>query len=120
MMALFHIHNGVQYNVLAFSNNWNKKLYSDAHTTIRLTNPSRFYVGAVFAELLKGQFIGLVKVEKVVQCSIDKLPEITCYLDTGYNAEETKKIIRTMYRLKPEQTRIMDIILLVKYNPEGA
>ncbi len=99
---------------IAFNYNWNKKLYAHFFTTIRLTNYSKYHVGDVFKIMLKNTYAFDAILTKIVYCKINELPEITCFLDTGYNKAETIKTLQTMYANKNINwdTQLLSIILL--------
>ncbi len=84
--------------VLKFSTNWNEKLFTDHFTTIRLYNPRKYSVGAKFDLYLKTIFMGEVEVIAHRQISVGKINDWIAYLDTGYDAAETQKILLTMYK----------------------
>lgn len=89
---------------LYFYQNWNNKLTTNIFTTIRLRNDAKYYEGKIFdrinlvskdkkilTEYGPGQIIMLVNL------LIDDIPSASAYLDTGYNKEETVKLLKTMY-----------------------
>lgn len=80
---------------LIFSHNWNKKLHCNCFTTIRISG--RFSKGNEIDILLKGEKLGVAKVIDKKQIYLEQITEGMAYLDTGYNRDETIKIIKTMY-----------------------
>ena len=103
----------------SFVYNWNGKLNKEsgvkAFTTIRLHNPSRYFVGAVHEIDLKKNEIGTAKVQHVKTMPLEQLDAYTCWLDTGYNAGTTRETIRRMYKNKPEvgSNPLVDVVLMV-------
>ncbi len=83
---------------LNFSTNWNGKLFCNYFTTIRLHNPRKYGVGNQYDFHLKEVFMGEVKVIDHKKLTVATISEWIARLDTGYSAEETKNIIRTMYK----------------------
>lgn len=79
---------------LSFSTNWNGKLDCTYFTTLRL---SSFNVGDALEiwhkSLYKGE--GRVVDKKII--NLNQISDWIGYLDTGYNAHETKKILMTMH-----------------------
>lgn len=86
---------------LNFSTNWNNKLNCQCFTTIRLHNPKKYFIGAVFRVFLKGFLKGRAEVVGVKICTLKDINEYVARLDTGYSAAECRKIIQTMYKGKP-------------------
>ena len=80
---------------LTFSTNWNKKLDCDYFTTLRLSG--RMNVGDLVEVTAKG-YNFLAEVVEKKQITLDMIDNFIAFVDTGYNAEETQKIIRTMYK----------------------
>lgn len=83
---------------LDYSHNWNNKLDSPIHTTIRLSG--RFKVGDLIAEFLNNEFKGHVKVVDRRRVLLDSLNDWMAGLDTGYDRNETIKLVKTMYKNK--------------------
>lgn len=83
---------------LDYSTNWNNKLDSPIHTTIRLSG--RFRVGDVIAEFLNNEFKGHVKVIDKKRILLDSLNDWVAGIDTGYTRDETIKLVKTMYKNK--------------------
>lgn len=85
-----------------YSTNWNNKLQCDCYSTLRLSG--RFPVGQVLEVYLKKEYHHHARVQAVYKTSLDKLTDYACHLDTGYNAEETRTILKRMYgQLTEEQ-----------------
>lgn len=105
---------------LEFTTNWNHKLDCDYFTTIRLENPKKYFKGHDFKILLhqKGKQVvkGVATVVEIRNTFIVSLDDYTCFLDTGYNAQETIKLLKTIYKNKSINwnNQILSIILLKK------
>lgn len=98
-----------------FSYNWNNKLDCKAFTTIRLHNAEKYIVGEVYEIYLKDKdkwiFKGRARLESKRTFLTEKINQFVAYLDTGYSAQQTKTIIRKMYKQhNPE----VDFCLFVK------
>lgn len=59
-----------------------------------------------------------VIVRGVYIVSIDQLTEYSCLLDTGYNREETIKILKRMYKNADWDTQKIDVVLLEEIESE--
>lgn len=105
---------------LDFSYNWNNKLSGKCFTTIRLHNPLKYCVGNVLNVTLKLQPRGRVKILRVTTFTIDKINDYIACLDTGYPAEECKKMLKEMYKNKGVNwnTQLLDFCLL-QYIDQG-
>lgn len=89
---------GLDY--LKFTHNWNGKLWTDTFTTIRIWQPEKYPVGKVFNAVMGKETYtswGVVKIIAATSFLIADLDDYAAYLDTGYSAEETRKIIVSMY-----------------------
>ncbi|MDR0834622.1 MAG: hypothetical protein LBN93_10655 [Candidatus Symbiothrix sp.] len=91
----------MENQILQFQNNWNNKLNCKAFTTLRLRNDKKYHTGAKFEVQLKGVSKGTATVKAVSYCQLDKISDYFAYLDTGYPADECRKIIREMYKKYP-------------------
>lgn len=78
---------------LTFSTNWNSKLECNCFTTIRLYNIAKHFQGNQFEIFLQKKFKSKALVLGTVITKLDKLSDYVCYLDTGYNKEQTKEIL---------------------------
>jgi len=83
--------------ILKFSYNWNNKLANRAFTSIRLSNPRKYQIGQTYLIQLKTDELGTAKLIQKRTLNINELGEFSCYLDTGYNKQETINIIKRMY-----------------------
>ncbi|MFM9952384.1 MAG: hypothetical protein ACKV1O_30925 [Saprospiraceae bacterium] len=80
---------------LEFSYNWNNKLDCTYFTTLRLSG--RFKEGDVVEIWEKKLFKGEGRIVKKRAIMLKDITDVAAYLDTGYNAEETRNIIKKMY-----------------------
>ena len=98
---------------LIFSNNWNNKLGNKAFTSIRLHNDLRYVVGDIYEVVLKGEPQGLVRLISKRFLLIDEIDDFVSYIDTGYNAQETIRLLKTMYKNKDIDwdTQFLDVCL---------
>lgn len=107
-------------DTLNFKTNWNGKLDCNFYTSIRIWNEGKYVVGKRFEIWEKKQKRHISELVKAVPFSLDKLPEITAYLDTGYSLSETKGIIAKMY---PDYNGLFGLYLfkvVEKYEPGNA
>jgi hypothetical protein len=97
-----------------FSINWNRKLQCKFFTTIRLCNYAKYHLGRIYKIFRAENYCYDARVESIRYCTIDQLPDFTCYLDTGYSKEETIGIFKKMYLQKNInwETQLMAVILL--------
>jgi len=99
--------NNMEIQDLEFSVNWNNKLHCESFTSIRLSNPKKYNVGAEYRVVLFGNAGHTVKIfPKLVTCigkakvKMSDFTEYMCWLDTGKSMEDTKALIRDLYRFK--------------------
>lgn len=97
-----------------FNYNWNKKFYCKFFTTIRLQNESKYKQGKVYKIFKNKEYILDARIEQIRSCKLQDLPDYTCYLDTGYNKQQTIDLIKKMYSNKNInwQTQLVSVILL--------
>ena len=86
---------------LSFSYNWNGKLNCNTFTTIRLKNPNKFTEGKILKVYLNKVLFGFYRIESIKTITLAQINDWIGYLDTGYNAEGCRKIIRDIYKNKP-------------------
>jgi hypothetical protein len=103
-------------NHIRFSYNWNKKLDCKAFTTIRLNN-QKYKIGEVYEIILEEknkelQYLGTAMIEHIKTIWKSEMDLFTAFLDTGYNANQTKALIDKMYKLNGKDIRV-DVILLI-------
>lgn len=58
---------------------------------------NRFRIGEVVEVVLKGKKINSAKCVDKKETKLGLLSTFECYLDTGYNVEQTKNILAKMY-----------------------
>lgn len=103
---------------IKFSYNWNNKLQNKAFTTLRLHNPNKYIVGNVYEIEINDNTKGLATLQDVRVLRIDQLNDFICYLDTGYNREQTITMLQRMHKNTNIQTVLFDFCLLVYNKPE--
>lgn len=101
-------------DVIRFSYNWNNKLSCKAFTTLRLDSP-KYEAGKVYDIYLeeKGKelnYLGRAKCVDKKTMYTTSINDFIAYLDTGYNADECRKIIARMYK---KDNPLMALVLLV-------
>lgn len=96
---------------ISFSHNWNNKLQCHYYTTLRLNTP-KYRVGQRFEIKLKGYKIHTAKIEEIRILGIDQINEYIAALDTGYNSEACKTMLKKMYPDKNLSTEPLALILL--------
>lgn len=114
-------------SALTFSYNWNKKLENHAFTTVRLWNPDKYFQGAVLKVVLNNSSgeiareYGEAAIVSVKKITLDRVNEFIAFLDSGYDVEEFKKIITTMYKGKKIDWKNQDLalVLLVKLKTQS-
>lgn len=98
---------------IRFSYNWNNKLQCKAFTTLRLHNPKKYKVGSIYPIYLEKTLLKWAKIKAIKQLKIFQLNDFMAHIDTGYNKEETIKILQKMYPTADWNTQELDFILLV-------
>ena len=91
----------IMEETLKFSTNWNNKLNCNSFVTLRLRNDNKYYTGAKVNIWLGNTYKGKATIVGVSFYTLDKINEFVARLDTGYSAEECRKIIMEMYKNKP-------------------
>lgn len=87
---------------ITFSSNWNNKLDNNCFTTFRIWYPNRFKprekieINLVQKNKIIKTFEGNILLS--IPVLLKNVPEILCYLDTGYSKEEFINLVRTMYK----------------------
>lgn len=103
---------------IKFSTNWNNKLLCNYFTTLRLSD--RFKVGEKYLILLKKKQIGTGEIIAKKYLKLNQINDYIAGLDTGYNAQKCKEILKTMYKNKlidwETQTLVLYLIRLERQN----
>lgn len=101
-----------QSRVIGFSDNWNNKLDSKKYfSTIRISNPKKFYRGNVLDIKYKDKTFQ-AQVQEVVTKKITEFSEIELALDTGYPKEESLNIFRKFFPELDFEKTDFDYVLL--------
>ena len=116
---------GTTNRSVRFSYNWNNKLDCKAFTTIRIRDDVKYVVGEIYNVYLEEKnkpsiWLGTVELKHKRRDRKNELDAFTAYLDTGYSAAETRKILERMYKVKPESDLLLDVILMVWVKREKA
>jgi hypothetical protein len=85
-------------NTISFSYNWNNKLNCTIYTTLRLTN--KHQPGDVVRVELNKQPIHNAQVLAIKRIKLADINDYIAGIDTGYDAEKCKDILKTMYKNK--------------------
>lgn len=80
---------------IRFTYNWNNKLSCKVFSTLRLQN--WIEEGKKYSIFLKDVYQFDAECVRKTYYLLNELPEELCWLDTGYNGTETKKILKKMY-----------------------
>lgn len=83
---------------LNFGFNWNNKLECKVFSTLRLTN--RLNVGDLVTIKLKNELHSVGRVVVKESFLFNQINDAIAYLDTGYDADECRKILQRMYKNK--------------------
>lgn len=100
-----------ELNELTFSTNWNNKLDCMFFTTIRPRNDKKYIVGDRMRVTQEKVLCKEIEIIDIKHVDYNDLKDYTCYLDMGYNANETKSIIRTIYNKKENEKFEVSVIL---------
>lgn len=103
-------------NTINYNYNWNNKLASTYHTTIRLRNDKKYVVGQQYMEKLKSKELGVVQLIDLRHLKIDQLNDFIAGLDTGYSLQECKNILLKMYPNYDFKNKHISLLLLRKEN----
>lgn len=104
-------------DTIKFSYNWNNKLENKAFTTIRIHNPKKYIKGKLFGIELNGATKGTARLKDKRTINVGQLNDFICYLDTGYNSQETLQILERMYPNINIHSTLFDLCLLVYEKP---
>lgn len=99
---------------ITFGSNWNNKLDCQAFTTFRLHNPKKHLINSVVDIYLKEVLLYSAKIVDVKTMKLEQVNDFIAHLDTGYSAEDFKKLVRTMYKniVKDFETQKFDLLLI--------
>ena len=108
-------------DIIEYTYNWNNKLHTPCHTTLRLRNDEKYKRGKKFREILiKNKIVsedmGVFYIEDIKHMKIDAINEYVARLDTGYSREKCIELIQTMYKNKKInwEHQELSLILLVR------
>lgn len=104
----------MQIEQINFSTNWNKKLDCSAFTTIRLRNDNKYKAKEHYELNLNKKFIGTGFCIDIKHFWLKDINDFIAYLDTGYDKEEFKEILKKMYPKVDFTKTQLSIILLKK------
>lgn len=97
---------------IKFAYSWNGKLSNKAFTTLR-PHSSYYVKGKIYNIELKGEYKGQAFLADIRTTTAEKLNDFICLLDTGYNREDTLKMLQKMYPDMDIKTTLFDYCLLV-------
>jgi len=107
---------------LKYSNNWNQKLCLNIFADLRVYNKYNHFEGNI-VDVEYTSKTGLIEfkgeIEKVTPVMLDKISESMWYMITGYNRENSLKIINQMYKNKGiELDKVFFAILIIRHRPD--
>lgn len=104
-------------NRLNFSHNWNSKLDCDCFSTIRLYNAAVHFIGREVKiydnSTTPARFKGYGVYMVCEPFKLSQLKPAAAMLDTGYSLDETRNIIRTMYKNKVKDIETESLVYIV-------
>lgn len=88
---------------IKFSQNWNRKLFCDVFTTIRIRDDVKYVIGREFHVLLTVKkdydiLLGIGTLLTAAYFTLDKMTENMARIDTGYNKAEVIALMKKMYQ----------------------
>lgn len=88
---------------IKFSQNWNRKLFCDVFTTIRLRDDVKYVIGRDYHILLTIKkdcdiLLGIGTLLTAAYFTLDKMTENMALIDTGYKKAEVIAIMKKMYQ----------------------
>jgi hypothetical protein len=89
---------------LQFSTNWNGKLFLDNFGTVRLHNPSKYFIGNKLEVQLKGTRIGEVEIVAIRSFYFKNISDTLAYIDCGKPAAYLAGMMKRMYENKVQLT----------------
>ena len=101
---------------LRFSSNWNGKLNEESNyfSTIRLYNPSRYYVGVKFEVFLNKDLACYAEVINIKTLYLHEVNEFIAALDAGLSVIEFIALMNKFYPKADWKTQKLQFILLRK------
>lgn len=107
---------------LKYSTNWNQKLALNIFADLRVYNKYHHFEGNI-VDIEYQSKTGLIEfkgeIEKVMPVMLDKISEAMWYMITGYNKENSLKIIHQMYKNKDiEIDKVFFAILIIRHRPD--
>lgn len=104
-------------NKLHFYQNWNGKLsFSKYFTTIRLHNPKKYQIGRVLEIYQNGKSKESAEIISIKTIRIEQINEFIAAIDTGYDVEKAKELIRSIYEeVKPSPDHAKYDFILLKW-----
>lgn len=99
---------------LDFKTNWNNKLNCAAFTTFRIHNPDKYRVGAVLAVYLRDKFMFEAEVIDTRDMYLYQVSDFVAYIDTGYDVQQFKQIVRTIYKNNVNPDAMLFQLVLLK------
>ncbi|HRO70899.1 MAG TPA: hypothetical protein PK951_10980 [Chitinophagaceae bacterium] len=99
---------------IPFSYNWNNKLDCQAFTTVRIYNPAKHIPGIQVNPILKGQSKAMSTLVAVKPFFLKNVNPFIAFLDTGYDVENFKHIVRNMYPAIDFEQKQLALLLIVK------
>lgn len=101
-----------QDRIIGFSDNWNNKLDSKKYfSTIRISNPKKFYKGNILDVRFKEKTFQ-AQIEDVVTKKISEFSLMELALDTGYPKEQALGIFKKFFPELDFETAKFDYVLL--------
>jgi len=97
-----------------YSHNWNNKLLCTVFTTIRLRNDNKYKCGETYEVWCKGRKLYNVIIVEIIHFKLHQLKSHVAYIDTGYNLEQTREVIYTMYKNKSIDFNTQDFSLIIQ------
>lgn len=103
---------------LKFSYNWNNKLNCNAFTSLRLANPGYYKEGQQYEIICKKEFRGYAVLQRIKVLKLADISDFIAFLDTGYSMDQTRDILKKMYKTANWETQEIYFMLFVKSHPQ--
>lgn len=85
---------------MEFSTNWNRKLWCQTFSSIRLFS-DKYQLNGVFEIYNRKGYLGAKQIVHIFSFRLEQLTETMAFLDTGYSRAETIAIIKKIYSKSP-------------------